>query len=63
MFEGSAFSRPITLEAAPASSERYRAGRAQQAQGGEISIKNQNCVWQGLARTNQAKFTLPPPGR
>jgi hypothetical protein len=29
---------------------------AQQAQAGAISIHNKNCVWQGLARTNQAKF-------
>jgi hypothetical protein len=27
-----------------------------QTWGGDISIKNQNCVWQGLQRTNQAKF-------
>jgi hypothetical protein len=31
---------------------------AQQAQAGEISISNRNCAWQGLSRTNQAKFQL-----
>lgn len=31
---------------------------AQQALGGEISIRNRNCVWQGLIRTNQAKFHI-----
>ena len=29
---------------------------AQQAKAGDITVKNENCVWQGLARTNQAKF-------
>ena len=29
---------------------------AQQAIAGDITIKNENCVWQGFARTNQAKF-------
>src|SRR5262245_3307771 len=28
----------------------------QQAQAGDITIKNENCVWQGLSRTNEAKF-------
>jgi hypothetical protein len=31
---------------------------AQQAQAGTISIFNRNCAWQGLSRTNQAKFRL-----
>ena len=30
----------------------------QQAQAGEIAVKNWNCVWQGLSRTNQAKFRI-----
>ena len=29
---------------------------APQAKAGDITIKNENCVWQGFARTNQAKF-------
>lgn len=31
---------------------------AQRAQAGEISISNRNCAWQGLSRTNQAKFRI-----
>ena len=31
-------------------------GLAHQAEAGDITVKNENCVWQGLARTNQAKF-------
>jgi hypothetical protein len=31
---------------------------AQQAQAGSISIRNRNCAWQGLSRTNQAKFRI-----
>ena len=31
---------------------------AQQAQAGAVSISNRNCAWQGLSRTNQAKFQL-----
>jgi hypothetical protein len=30
----------------------------QHAQSDEISVTNQNCVWQGFARTNQAKFSI-----
>jgi hypothetical protein len=31
---------------------------AQQAQAGSISISNRNCAWQGLSRTNEAKFRI-----
>ncbi len=33
---------------------------AQQAKAGDITIKNANCVWQGLNRTNQAKIHVLP---
>ncbi len=29
----------------------------QHVQADEISVTNQNCVWQGFSRTNQAKFS------
>lgn len=31
---------------------------AQQAQAGAVSVRNKNCVWQGLSRTNQVKIHL-----
>jgi hypothetical protein len=31
-----------------------------QAQAGAISIKNRNCVYQGLSKTNQTKFHIRP---
>jgi hypothetical protein len=33
---------------------------APQAKAGDITIKNANCVWQGLSRTNKAKIHVLP---
>lgn len=33
---------------------------AQHVQADEISVTNQNCVWQGFSRTNQANFHILP---
>lgn len=36
---------------------------APQAKAGDITIKNENCVWQGFARTNQANPSYSPTWR